>query len=54
MTVSTYKLASVLLQYPRMALLDGIAVLEAEAVRLPRPAAVPTPTSACGLSSAAA
>jgi nitrate reductase delta subunit len=39
MTVSPYKLASVLLQYPTMALVDGVAVLEAEAAALPRPAA---------------
>ncbi len=39
MTVSPYKLASVLLQYPTVALLDGIGVLEAEAAGLPRPAA---------------
>ena len=39
MTVSPYKLASVLLQYPTLALLDGVDVLEAEAARLPRPAA---------------
>ncbi len=41
MTVSPYKLASVLLQYPTVALFDGISALEAEAARLPRPAAVP-------------
>ena len=41
MTVSPYKLASVLLQYPTMAMLDGIATLEAETARLPRPAADP-------------
>jgi len=40
MTVSPYKLASVLLQYPTMALLEGITTVEAEAARLPRPAAV--------------
>jgi nitrate reductase molybdenum cofactor assembly chaperone NarJ/NarW len=39
MSVSPYKLASVLLQYPTVALLDGVGVLEAEAARLPRPAA---------------
>jgi nitrate reductase delta subunit len=39
MTVSPYKLASVLLQYPTMAVLDGIAVLEAEAAHQPRAAA---------------
>ncbi len=39
MTVSPYKLASVLLQYPTTALLDSIGVLDAEAVRLPRSAA---------------
>jgi nitrate reductase molybdenum cofactor assembly chaperone NarJ/NarW len=39
MTVSPYKLASVLLQYPTLALLDGIGVLQAEAARQPRPAA---------------
>ena len=39
MTVSPYKLASVLLQYPSIALLDGVATLEGEAARLPRPAA---------------
>ena len=41
MTVSPYKLASVLLQYPTVALFDGISTLEAETARLPRPAAVP-------------
>jgi nitrate reductase delta subunit len=41
MTVSPYKLASVLLQYPTVALLDGIAALEAETAGLPRPVAVP-------------
>lgn len=41
MTARAYKLASVLLQYPTMALLDGMGVLEAEANRLPRPAAAP-------------
>src|SRR5215472_12550249 len=41
MTVSPYKLASVLLQYPTVALLDGISTLEAETAGLPRPAAVP-------------
>jgi nitrate reductase delta subunit len=39
MTVSPYKLASVLLQYPTMAALDGIGVLEAEAANQPRAAA---------------
>jgi len=39
MTVSPYKIASVLLQYPTLALLDGIGVLEAEAARQPRQAA---------------
>src|SRR5215470_9728318 len=39
MTVSPYKLASVLLQYPSIALLDGVATLEGEASRLPRSAA---------------
>ena len=39
MTVSSYKLASVPLQYPTMALFDGVDILEAEAARLPRPAA---------------
>jgi nitrate reductase delta subunit len=41
MTVSPYKPASVLLQYPTVALFDGISTLEAETARLPRPAAVP-------------
>jgi nitrate reductase molybdenum cofactor assembly chaperone NarJ/NarW len=41
MTVSPYKLASVLLQYPTVALLDGTGTLQAEAARLPRNAAVP-------------
>ncbi len=41
MTVSPYKLASVLLQYPTAALFDGLGVLDAEAARLPRPCAVP-------------
>ena len=41
MTVSPYKLASVLLQYPTAALFDGVSTLEAETARLPRPAAVP-------------
>ncbi|MGH3304902.1 MAG: nitrate reductase molybdenum cofactor assembly chaperone [Streptosporangiaceae bacterium] len=41
MTVSPYKLASVLLQYPTTALFDGLGVLEAEAARLPRPSADP-------------
>jgi len=40
-TVSPYKLASVLLQYQTVALFDGISILEAETARLPRPAAVP-------------
>ena len=39
MTVSPYKLASVLLQYPTMALLEGLDVVAGEADRLPRPAA---------------
>ena len=39
MTVSPYKLASVLLQYPTVALLDGIGTLQGEAARMPRPAA---------------
>ncbi len=41
MTARPYKLSSVLLQYPTMALFDGLAPLEAEAARLPRPAAAP-------------
>jgi len=41
MTVSPYKLASVLLQYPTVALFDGISTLEAETAGLPRPAVVP-------------
>jgi nitrate reductase molybdenum cofactor assembly chaperone NarJ/NarW len=41
MTATPYKLASVLLQYPTMALFDGARVLDAEAARLPRPAAAP-------------
>jgi nitrate reductase molybdenum cofactor assembly chaperone NarJ/NarW len=41
MTVSPYKLASVLLQYPTAALFDGIGVLEAETALLSRPSAVP-------------
>ena len=41
MTASPYKLASVLLQYPTVALFEGIGVLETEAARLPRPAAAP-------------
>jgi nitrate reductase molybdenum cofactor assembly chaperone NarJ/NarW len=41
MTVSPYKLASVLLQYPTVALFDGLGVLDAETAGLPRPAAVP-------------
>lgn len=41
MTARTHKLASVLLQYPTIALFEGIGVLEAEAARLPRPAAAP-------------
>lgn len=36
MTVSPYKIASVLLQYPTVALFEGIGVLEAEAVRQQR------------------
>jgi nitrate reductase delta subunit len=39
MTVSPYKVASVLLQYPTAALVDGIGVLEAETAGLPRPVA---------------
>ena len=39
MTGSPYKLASVLLQYPTMALLEGLDVVAGEADRLPRPAA---------------
>jgi nitrate reductase molybdenum cofactor assembly chaperone NarJ/NarW len=39
MTGKAFKLASVLLQYPTMALFDGIGVLDAEAAGLPRPAA---------------
>jgi nitrate reductase delta subunit len=39
MRASPYKLASLLLQYPSMALFDGIDVLDAEAATLPRPAA---------------
>jgi nitrate reductase delta subunit len=38
---SPYKLASVLLQYPTTALLDGLDVVEAEVTRLPRPGAAP-------------
>lgn len=38
---SPHKLASVLLQYPTMALFDGLGVLDAEADRLPRPCAAP-------------
>src|SRR5215469_13702536 len=41
MTVSPYKLASVLLQYPTVALLDGLSTLEAETAGLPRSAALP-------------
>ena len=41
MSLSPYKLASVLLQYPTTALFDGLGILEAEAARLPRPAAAP-------------
>jgi nitrate reductase delta subunit len=41
MTVSPYKLASVLLQYPTMALVEGIGTLEAEAAGQSRQAAVP-------------
>jgi nitrate reductase delta subunit len=41
MTAGPYKLASVLLQYPTMALFDGLGVLEAEAARLPRSCAAP-------------
>jgi nitrate reductase molybdenum cofactor assembly chaperone NarJ/NarW len=39
MTVSPYKIASVLLQYPTVALFDGIGMLETEAARLQRPVA---------------
>ena len=39
MAASPYKLASLLLQYPTMALLEGIDVIEAETAGLPRPAA---------------
>ncbi len=39
--VSPYKLASVLLQYPTIALFDGIGILEAEAAAGRRSAAVP-------------
>ena len=39
MSVSPYKLASVLLQYPTVALLDGASTLENEAARLPHQAA---------------
>jgi nitrate reductase molybdenum cofactor assembly chaperone NarJ/NarW len=39
MTASPYKIASLLLQYPTVALLDGIGVLESEAARQPRAAA---------------
>jgi nitrate reductase delta subunit len=39
MTVSPYMLASALLQYPTMALFDGLGVLDAEAARLPRSSA---------------
>jgi nitrate reductase molybdenum cofactor assembly chaperone NarJ/NarW len=38
MSVSPYKLASVLLQYPTIALFDGIGILEAEAAAARRPA----------------
>jgi nitrate reductase molybdenum cofactor assembly chaperone NarJ/NarW len=41
MTVSPYKIASVVLQYPTTALFEGLSVLETEAARLPRPAALP-------------
>ena len=41
MTASPYKLASVLLQYPTMALVNGIGVLDAEAAGLPHGSAVP-------------
>src|SRR5262249_49769310 len=37
--VSAHKLASVLLQYPTMALFSGVGVLEAEAAALSRPTA---------------
>jgi nitrate reductase molybdenum cofactor assembly chaperone NarJ/NarW len=39
MTASPYKVASVLLQYPTVALFDGIDLLAAETARMPRPAA---------------
>jgi nitrate reductase delta subunit len=39
--VSPYKLASVLLQYPTIAVFDGIGILEDEAAAARRPAAVP-------------
>jgi len=38
---SPHKLASVLLQYPTMALFDGLGVLDAEADRLPRSCTAP-------------
>ena len=38
---SPYKLGSLLLQYPTMALYDGLGVLDAEAARQPRSCAVP-------------
>jgi nitrate reductase delta subunit len=41
MTGGLYKLASLLLQYPTMALYDGLGMLDAEAGTLPRPSAVP-------------
>ncbi|MHB1595502.1 MAG: nitrate reductase molybdenum cofactor assembly chaperone [Streptosporangiaceae bacterium] len=41
MTAGAYKLASILLQYPTVALFEGIGVLETEAARLPGPAAAP-------------
>jgi nitrate reductase molybdenum cofactor assembly chaperone NarJ/NarW len=41
MTVSAFKLASVLLQYPTMAVFDGLRLLETEAASAPRSSAVP-------------
>jgi nitrate reductase molybdenum cofactor assembly chaperone NarJ/NarW len=41
MTVSAYKVASVLLQYPTTALFAGLAPLESAAVSLPRASAAP-------------
>jgi len=40
-SAAPYKLASVLLQYPTAALFEGIDVLDAEAAKVPRSAAVP-------------